>query len=242
LPTNVVTNGNTDGSTVRRMPPRRLTRAERERQLVDTATELFARHGVVETTVEDIARAAGVSKPLLYRHFESREDLLVATAIRHVDALGERVEALGLDDEPPEERVVAVVGAVCDLCADEPAFMDAAILLLRHPFPELEARVNAARLLRLGRSMAAVFGTIAADLAEIDGVPDPAAVSTSLYLQAIGAMYAARHGVGIRRAAPGIPQRFELGHDEVRGHVLAGVRAALRTGAYAEAREVGGPR
>lgn len=214
------------------MAPLRLTRTERERQLVDTALGLFADRGVVETTVEDIARAAGVSKPLLYRHFESREDLLVATAVRHLDALGRRVRALAPPGAGAEERVLGTLGALCDFCAEEPAFMDGAILLLRLPFADLEARVSPARLLRLGQGMAAVLGPLASDLGAVAGVADPDAVATSLYLQAIGAMYAARHGIGIRAAAPGVPEQFVLGHDQVRGHVLASVGAALRTGAY----------
>ena len=71
------------------MPPAspRLTRSERRRRIEDAATELFARRGYAATTVEDIVRAAGVTKPMLYRHYESKQELCIALLERHRDEL-----------------------------------------------------------------------------------------------------------------------------------------------------------
>jgi AcrR family transcriptional regulator len=65
----------------------RLTRSERRRRIEDAATELFARRGYAATTVEDIVGAAGVSKPMLYRHYESKQELCIALLERHRDEL-----------------------------------------------------------------------------------------------------------------------------------------------------------
>jgi AcrR family transcriptional regulator len=67
--------------------PARLGAAQRRRLIEQAATELFARRGYAATTVEDIARAAGVTKPMLYRHFESKQDLCIALLERHRDEL-----------------------------------------------------------------------------------------------------------------------------------------------------------
>jgi AcrR family transcriptional regulator len=67
--------------------PTRLTRQERRRRIEDAATELFARRGYAATTVEDIVRAAGLTKPMLYRHFESKQELCIALLERHRDEL-----------------------------------------------------------------------------------------------------------------------------------------------------------
>ncbi len=58
------------------------TRAEakaltRER-LLDAAEQLFLAHGYAATAMEQIAAAAGVTKPAIYRHFDSKEDLFLA--------------------------------------------------------------------------------------------------------------------------------------------------------------------
>src|SRR3984957_14053138 len=54
---------------------RRLTAEQRRQQLVDVALELFARRGYRATTMDDIADAAGVTKPLVYQHFPSKRAL-----------------------------------------------------------------------------------------------------------------------------------------------------------------------
>jgi AcrR family transcriptional regulator len=53
----------------------RLPAARRRRQLLDVAQEAFAVRGFHGTSMDDIADAAGVSKPVLYQHFPSKRDL-----------------------------------------------------------------------------------------------------------------------------------------------------------------------
>jgi AcrR family transcriptional regulator len=56
-------------------PARRLTADQRRQQLFAVALELFAQRGYRATTMDDIADAAGVTKPLLYQHFSSKRAL-----------------------------------------------------------------------------------------------------------------------------------------------------------------------
>lgn len=65
----------------------RLTPAERLSLIELAATRLFAERGFAATTVEDIVQAAGVTKPMLYRHFESKQELGVALLQRARDEL-----------------------------------------------------------------------------------------------------------------------------------------------------------
>src|SRR5215211_6413850 len=68
-------------------PVRRLPRAERREQLLAAATQAFARTGFAATSLDDIAAAAGISRVLLYRHFESKADLYRAVLDRAVARL-----------------------------------------------------------------------------------------------------------------------------------------------------------
>jgi AcrR family transcriptional regulator len=68
-------------------PRRRLQKSERRRVIEDAASELFAEHGYAATRLEDIAAASGVTKQLLYQHFESKEDLHRALLAKHRDEL-----------------------------------------------------------------------------------------------------------------------------------------------------------
>jgi AcrR family transcriptional regulator len=67
--------------------PRRLPRAEREQQTLDVAQALFARDGYAAVTMDDVAAAVGVTKPLLYNYFGNKERLYLACLGRTADAL-----------------------------------------------------------------------------------------------------------------------------------------------------------
>jgi len=81
---------------------RRLTAEQRRQQLVAVALDLFAQRGYRSTTMDDIAEAAGVTKPLVYQHFSSKralylelvnsiaQELLVAVRSAVVQADGPR--------------------------------------------------------------------------------------------------------------------------------------------------------
>ena len=56
----------------------RLTATARREQLLDVALEVFAQAGYHSTSMNDVAVAAGVTKPVLYQHFESKRDLYQA--------------------------------------------------------------------------------------------------------------------------------------------------------------------
>jgi AcrR family transcriptional regulator len=58
-------------------PAPRMTKAERKRQLLGHAKNLFVHLGYRDTTTEKIAAAAGVTEPVLYRHFDSKKTLFL---------------------------------------------------------------------------------------------------------------------------------------------------------------------
>ena len=56
----------------------RMPRAARERQLLDVALRLFIKRGYQGTSIEDLARAAGVTRPIIYAHFGSKDGIYLA--------------------------------------------------------------------------------------------------------------------------------------------------------------------
>ena len=56
----------------------RLPANERKAQLLDTAAKVFAQRGYSGATTAELAEAAGVSEPIIYRHFKSKKDLFIA--------------------------------------------------------------------------------------------------------------------------------------------------------------------
>src|SRR5271170_8109588 len=58
-------------------PTTRMRKADRKRQLMHHAKHLFVTLGYQHTTTEKIAQAAGVTEPVLYRHFSSKKALFL---------------------------------------------------------------------------------------------------------------------------------------------------------------------
>ena len=70
----------------------RLPAPRRRRQLLDVAISVFAAHGYHQTTMNQVAEAAGVTKPVLYQHFASKQELF-SEVLR--DLGGRLEEAIG---------------------------------------------------------------------------------------------------------------------------------------------------
>lgn len=75
--------------------------ARNRARLLDAATAQFAERGV-ETSLDDVAKAAGVGIGTLYRHFPTREDLVLAVYGAQIDALDARSRELATSEDPGE--------------------------------------------------------------------------------------------------------------------------------------------
>jgi len=85
-----------------------MPRDERRRQLLAHAKELFVTRGYQATTTEKIAAAAGVSEPVLYRHFESKKALFLEVLQEIRRATLERWHAETADLEHPVAKLRAI--------------------------------------------------------------------------------------------------------------------------------------
>ncbi|WP_440708701.1 TetR/AcrR family transcriptional regulator [Herbiconiux sp. YIM B11900] len=81
-------------------PRKRLSRDERRAQLLDTAEGLFASQGYEATTMDDVAKAAGVTRAVVYAHFASREAILLDGIRRAHEELDRRLAELAADTDP----------------------------------------------------------------------------------------------------------------------------------------------
>jgi AcrR family transcriptional regulator len=100
---------------------RRLPAAERRTLIENAAARLFAQRGYAATTVEDIAVAAGVSKPMLYRHFESKQDLHLKLLEHRRDELAAApLDSFLKDERDPEQRLPAMIDAWFAHVAEHP--------------------------------------------------------------------------------------------------------------------------
>ncbi|CCH77023.1 putative transcriptional regulator [Nostocoides japonicum T1-X7] len=94
-----------------------MARADREAQLLDVAEEVFSTKGYASATVEEIAERAGITKPVIYDHFGSKDGLLAATIARAREELHDRTVHVWRSlppDAGPEEGMRRSVRAFFD--------------------------------------------------------------------------------------------------------------------------------
>jgi AcrR family transcriptional regulator len=209
-------------------------RRAREREILAATRALFDERGVRDAQIEDIAKAVGINRAIVYRHFTGKEELFALTLVGYLDEL--RIALAEADDASaaPADRLGALVGAFVEYGVAHPAFVDCAQTLMRRTGPELFDEMSESAMLRLGRAISACLATLTQVLE--DGVEtgdfrvdDPILLANTLYASGLGALQLARVGILVKEAAPGIPTVGTISADQVRDYLVASALAlALR--------------
>jgi AcrR family transcriptional regulator len=183
-------------------PGRRLRRAERREQLLAAATRAFAHAGFAATSLDDIAAQAGISRAILYRHFDSKADLYRAVLDRAIVRLAAAVGTRDYTD--------ASVDALLGAAADDP---DGFRLMFRQATREPEFRQE------VDRFRAGMVATAQRELAGV--IPDRAWARWAAQLAPVVAIEAVMAWLDAGRPDPA------QAADRVR-QALAGVIRAAR--------------
>ncbi len=210
--------------------PAAARRRAREREILQATRELFDESGVRDAQIEDIARAVGVNRAIIYRHFSGKEELFALTLVSYLEDLEGRLTAAARSAGTPGERLDTVVSAFVDFGVEYPAFVDCAQTLMRRPGPELLEEISEGALFRLGRGISACLVQLS-DVLEAglaDGtfqVSDPTLLANHLYASGLGALQLARVGMVVKESAPGIPAITPVSAAEVKKYLVASALA-----------------
>ena len=206
--------------------PAAARRRAREREILKATRELFDKNGVRDAQIEDIARAVGVNRAIIYRHFSGKEELFALTLVSYLEDLQTRLVAASKRKRTPTARLVAVTEEFIDFGVEHPAFVDCAQTLMRRPGPELLEEISESSLFRLGRGISACLTQLSdvldAGVASGDfDVPDSTLLANHMYASGLGALQLARVGMLVKESAPGIPAIAPVSAPEVRKYVVA---------------------
>jgi AcrR family transcriptional regulator len=218
----------TASSGASRAVARRRRRASREQEIVAATRMLFDQRGLQDTRVDDIARAAGLNKALIYRAFSSKDEIFALTATSYLDelrALTGEVESVA----DGSQRLREVLTVFADFCVTYPAFLDCGLSLLRRPAVELREILSDAAWFRVSRAVGRCVGVVQRALEvgvaqrtiEVD---DPGFLAGRLLTQMMGSLHLSRSGVSLREPVPGAVTAVLLEPAQVRD---ACVRDAL---------------
>src|SRR6195952_1793917 len=201
-----------------------------EREILKAPRQLLDENGVRDAQIEDIARAVGVNRAIIYRHFSGKEELFALTLVSYLDDLKTRLSEAAKSKRTPASRLAAVVEAFVDFGVEYPAFVDCAQTLMRRPGPELLEEISESSLFRLGRGISACLTRLSdvLDAGVASGefvVPDSTLLANHMYASALGALQLARVGMVVKESAPGIPAIPPGSATEVRKYVVATAKA-----------------
>ena len=141
----------------------RLPRSARRAQLLAAAHEVFAASGYHAAAMDEIAIAAGVSKPVLYQHFPSKLELYLALLEQHVEGLVNEVVSALESTTDNKLRVERVMAAYFDFVDGAGPHSDGAYRLVFESDLRSEPAVRDHVERALSRCVDAIAETIALD-------------------------------------------------------------------------------
>ncbi len=155
----------------------RMTGAQRREQLLDVAKAMIDRDGVAAVSIESVARAAGITRPIVYDHFAGLDDLLARMLERETArALGQLTAELPASDGTPREALQAAFRAYLDAVAADPVTWRLVLLAPEGVPGTLREAVRAGR----EAIVATLAATVGAGFAPDRPSPDPALTARSL--------------------------------------------------------------
>ncbi|UYM03500.1 TetR/AcrR family transcriptional regulator [Solicola gregarius] len=140
-------------------------------RLLGTATELFYAEGLHSVGIDRIVSTAQVTRATLYRHFPSKDDLVVAYLTQVDEAIRAEVETARDQDASPDDIVRAVARIIADSIQGA-GFRGCAFLNAAAEYPDADHPVHQA-VLRHRQWFLATIGELLAAAGEVD--PEPAA-------------------------------------------------------------------
>jgi AcrR family transcriptional regulator len=200
-------------------------RRARETAILAATRALFDERGVAEAQIEDIARAVGINRAIVYRHFTGKEELFALALVGYLDELRAALIEAAESAEKPREQLAAITAAFVDYGVAHPAFVDCAHSLMRRTGTELFDEISEGAMLRLGRAIASCLAVLRRPLeaGAATGdfeVADPVLLANTLYATGLGGLQLARVGLVIDEISPGVPHVGTIGTDQVKALLL----------------------
>ncbi len=110
-------------------------------RIKQAALKLFVAQGVAETSVRDLAQAAGIAEGTLYRHYPAKEDMVRDLFREHFTAFAERLERLAGGQKTLKARLRVIVADACRMFDEDPTLYRFLLLAQHEALPRLSKSV-----------------------------------------------------------------------------------------------------
>jgi AcrR family transcriptional regulator len=170
--------------------------SQRREQLIDTAIALFSERGYHASGIDTILEKAGVSKKTLYRHFRSKDELILA-ALKKYDGLFRNNFMRQVEEraDAPRDRLLAVFDVAAEWFAEN-TFFGCMFINAIGEYSEPDTPIR-----RVCKEFKALMRRYIEDQCAAMGAPDPAGLADELALLLEGATVTAQVSQDGARAA-----------------------------------------
>ena len=107
-------------------------------RIEQAAVQLFVEKGVAETTIKDIARAVGLSEGALYRHFDSKDELVWKAFERHYVAFAATLRQLAESEPTARGKIAAMIRGFCRAHDENPTLFKFLLFVQHGQLAKLE--------------------------------------------------------------------------------------------------------
>lgn len=174
--------------------------ATRER-LRSAALSLFVEQGVAETTTRDLAARAGIAEGTIYRHYQSKDDLVRDLFQNHYVEFGRALDRIQAETPGPiDAKLRAMIDYMCGLFDDDPTLYRFLLLVQHTALPNIRTQPTSPALIftRLIEQ-----ATVRGEVPSQDSALAASMVLGVIIQPALALIYGSLHGT-MRDYAPGI--------------------------------------
>lgn len=76
---------------------------------MDVARQLFAKNGIANTTMNDIAKASGKGRRTLYTYFKSKDDVYYAVIEAELERLSDKLDEVAAKHSSPQDKIIELI-------------------------------------------------------------------------------------------------------------------------------------
>jgi AcrR family transcriptional regulator len=92
----------------------------RQFEIIDTAINIIAERGIQGLTIKNLAKEIGISEPGIYRHFESKTDILLALLANFEEMLSVMDQSAKAKEENTLDKIKFLFSRIVDIFSEEP--------------------------------------------------------------------------------------------------------------------------
>ncbi|UBM61232.1 TetR/AcrR family transcriptional regulator [Candidatus Sulfidibacterium hydrothermale] len=93
----------------------------RQFEIIDTAVDIIARNGIQGLTIKNLAKEIGISEPGIYRHFESKTDILLALLANFEEMLSIMDKGIQSKEENTLDKIKFLFSRIVEIFSNEPS-------------------------------------------------------------------------------------------------------------------------